>query len=293
MYQQIKQRIFEILEVASEGDNISRYFDIFIISLIILNVFAVILESVEILSISYSTIFYWFEIFSVAIFSIEYISRIWVCTSNPSFKEPILGRVKFALTPFALIDLFAILPFFAPMFIPFDLRFIRSLRLLRIFRMLKMVRYSSSIQMLGNVLKKEKTVITIIFFVLLLILIFASSIMYFIEKDVQPDSFTSIPAAMWWAVVTLTTVGYGDIYPTTSLGKLIGTIIALVGIGMFALPAGVLASGFMEEIQKQKSDETDSAERSILLLEKLRDLKDDEVLTQEEFDTIKKRIISK
>lgn len=253
MYWKIKKRIFEILEVAKPGDLASRTFDIFIIGLISFNVIAVILETVKSLSIQYGILFRNFEIFSIAVFTIEYISRIWTCTNNEKFRQPILGRIRFALTPLLVVDLMAILPFYLPMLIPLDLRFLRILRLVRIFRMFKMARYSESLKILGNVFgtKKEDLLITV--FVISILLIVASSFMYFIENKAQPEAFSSIPQAMWWGVATLTTVGYGDVYPITPAGKILGAIISLLGIGMFALPTGILASGFTEEIQRRRS----------------------------------------
>jgi voltage-gated potassium channel len=247
-----KDRIFEILETAPAGDLPSRAFDIFLITLISLNVIAVILETVRSISSQFSHLFTIFEIFSVGVFTIEYLLRLWTCTSDPNFSSPIKGRTRFALTPLVLADLLAILPFYVPMVIPLDLRFVRAVRLLRLFRLFKMGRYSESLKTLGSVfkLKKEKLLITV--FVVFILLVIASSLMYFVENGAQPESFSSIPAAMWWAVATLTTVGYGDVYPITPLGKLLGAIIALLGIGLFALPAGILASGLVEMIHSMR-----------------------------------------
>jgi voltage-gated potassium channel len=230
----IKKRIFKILEVAETGDSTSKIFDIFLISLIALNVLAVILESIAGLSIEY---------------------REQSCSEIPRFSRPITGRLRFALTPLILIDFLAVLPFYLPMFIAFDLRFIRALRLIRLFRLFKMARYTDAIKTIGTVLcaKKEELFITV--FTVFVLLIIASSLMFYFEKDVQPDAFSSIPAAMWWGVATLTTVGYGDVYPVTIAGKILGAIIAILGIGLFALPAGILGSGFVEEIQKKRLKE--------------------------------------
>jgi voltage-gated potassium channel len=151
----------------------------------------------------------------------------------------------------AVVDLVSILPSLIPGG-TLDLRFIRSLRLARLARTLKLARYSQSLQTLGRVLraKREELVVTGIAGALLLIC--ASSIMYFAEHDAQPQQFSSIPASMWWGVVTLTTVGYGDIFPVTPLGKILGAFIALLGIGLFALPAGILASGFSDELRRNE-----------------------------------------
>ena len=254
MRRKVKKRIFEILEIASAGDLLSRTLDIFIMTLIFLNVVAVILETVKSLSSQYTLFFERFEVFSVSIFTIEYILRLWTCTTDNSFKGPIKGRIRFVVTPLALVDLIAILPFYLPMIISLDLRFIRAVRLLRLFRLFKIGRYSESLKTLGGVLKGKKEELLITVFVVLILLVIASSLLYFVENGAQPESFSSIPAAMWWGVATLTTVGYGDVYPITPIGRFFGAIIAILGIGVFALPAGVLASGFAEEIQRKREE---------------------------------------
>ncbi|MGC8744112.1 MAG: potassium channel family protein [Verrucomicrobiia bacterium] len=209
------------------------------------------METVQSISQRYSSLFSGFEIFSVSIFTIEYLLRLWSCTSNPVYHHRIAGRIRFALTPLALIDLLAILPFYLPMFMKLDLRIIRILRLFRFLRLFKLARYSESIKILANVFKRKKDELLILSFVLFVLLTIASTFMYFVENEAQPKVFSSIPAAMWWCIITLTTVGYGDIYPATVLGKILGGIIAVLGIGMFALPTGILASAFAEELHKK------------------------------------------
>lgn len=248
----MKKRIYEILEVALPGDKPSRIFDIFIVVLIFLNVLAVILETVESLSVQFVQFFKIFEIFSVVVFTLEYLLRVWSCSENQKYKKPLLGRIRFIITPLALIDLFAVLPFYLPMLIPFDLRFIRAVRLIRLFRLFKIGRYSESVKLFGKVLKGKKEELFIIVFVIFILLTISSSLLYYVEYEAQPEVFSSIPAAMWWGVITLTTVGYGDMCPITPLGKFFGAIISLLGIGMFALPAGILSAGFIEEIRKRK-----------------------------------------
>jgi len=248
----VKKRIFEILEIAPPGDLGSRIFDIFIITLISLNVIAVILETVESISSRHENFFIIFEMFSIVVFTIEYLLRLWACTADRRFENPLIGRIQFAVTPLIVVDLMAILPFYLPMIFPLDLRFIRILRLFRFFRLFKMARYSEALKMLGSVLRAKKEELVIALFVVLILLVLASSLMYFFENEAQSQAFSSIPASMWWGVATLTTVGYGDVYPVTPIGKALAAIIAILGIGMFALPTGILASGFAEEIQKRR-----------------------------------------
>ncbi len=255
----LKRKIFALVDVASEEDLNERrfdWFDRFIIILIILNIIAVILESVNIIYTKGKYFFRSFEIFSVMVFTMEYLLRIWSCTVLDRFSHPIWGRIKFALTPMLMVDLFAILPFYLPIFMHgLDLRILRALRLFRLFRLFKIGRYSKAIKTLGSVIYEKKEELIITLFAVFILLVFASSFMYFFEHEAQPDAFSSIPSAMWWGVATLTTVGYGDVYPVTPIGKFFGAVIALLGIGLFALPAGILASGFAEQIQRERKRE--------------------------------------
>jgi voltage-gated potassium channel len=247
-----KTRVNTILDKAAEGDTASRTADTLIMVLIVLNVIMVVLETVQDLEIRFGAYFAWFELVSVVVFTVEYLLRIWASTSDGAFQGSIVGRLRYATTPMALIDLIAILPFYLPMLFGVDLRVIRALRLFRLLRLFKLGRYSVAMQTLANVLRDRREELYVTIFVLLIMLVIASSLMYFVENEAQPEAFSSIPSAMWWGMVTLTTVGYGDAYPVTSAGKVLGAAIALMGIGMFALPAGILGSGFAEEIQRRK-----------------------------------------
>ena len=251
MPNRLKSKVYEILDATVIETRLERNLNIFLMGLIFLNVLAVILETEEALFLQYKSFFHWFEVISVAIFTIEYLLRLWSWTENEKFQQPFFGRLRYILTPMALIDLFAILPFYLPMFIPVDLRFLRALRLFRIFRLLKVGRYVKSLRTIKNVFIEKKEELLIAIFSVLILLVFSSSLMYFVEREAQPDKFSSIPAAMWWGIASLTTIGYGDMYPITALGKILGGLIALLGIGLFALPAGILASGFAGEIQKK------------------------------------------
>lgn len=242
----LKVRIFQILEVAHKDDRLSRAFDIFIMTMIVLNIVGVILETESGIMARYGTWLRAFDLFSLAVFTVEYILRIWTCNIQPRYKNPVWGRLRFALTPFLMIDFLAIAPFYLPFFIPVDLRILRAVRLARLFRVLKVYRYSDALQTFVHVLRLKKQQLAVSIFILTVILLFASAGMYFIEHEAQPDKFGSIPATMWWSVVTLSTVGYGDVYPITPLGKIFGGVVALIGVGLFAIPAGILASGFTQ-----------------------------------------------
>ena len=253
MQRTIKKKIFEIIDPSHAYDDTSKTFNVSMLALIFLNVVAVILETEAGLYSRYKAFFDFFEVFSVGIFTLEYILRIWSCTEHPKYKAPILGRLRYALSLPMLIDLISFLPFYVPLW-GMDLRIIRVIRLFRLFRLMKMARYSKSLSTIVNVIKSKKEELGITLFSGGVLLILASSLLYFIEHDAQPDAFSSIPAAMWWGAITLTTVGYGDVYPVTILGKIVGAFIAILGIGLFALPAGIIASGFAAELQAKPSE---------------------------------------
>lgn len=251
MRKQLKQIIYEILEVSSSTNLYSLADDIIIQFLIVLNITAFIASTSPVFSVEYQKLFENIEIVSSLIFTIEYILRIWVCTVDSKYSHPIWGRIKYALTPLSLIDFVSILPFYLLLLFP-QLSFVYLISLIRLLRLIKISRYSESVRTLGIVLNSKKEELFVTAFAVFILLIFASSLMYFVESSAQPQSFGSIPDAMWWGVVTLTTVGYGDIYPITPIGRFLGSMLAFLGIGIFALPAGIISSGFSEEVQKRK-----------------------------------------
>ncbi|MGB3466689.1 MAG: ion transporter [Cyclobacteriaceae bacterium] len=256
MFKISKTAIMKTIDRArTKEDRLSRIFDIFIMTLIILNVAAVILETVDSIADEYHRFFVLFELFSVIIFTFEYFLRLWACTGLEEYSHPVWGRISYMFTLGALIDLLAILPFYIPIFISIDGRFLRILRLFRLFRLFKLGRYSSAFKMIENVLNNRRSELTISVGIILSMLVIASSMMYFIENEAQPEKFSSIPETMWWGVATLTTVGYGDVYPITPFGQLFGAVIAILGVGMFALPAGIIAAGFERELTKKEEKE--------------------------------------
>lgn len=246
----VKHRIHDLLAPAKPGDTLSQAFDIVLVTLIGLNVAALVLETVDSVYVGALEFFRWFEIVSVAIFSVEYILRIWVCVVDPRFASPVGGRVRFARSPLALIDLAAVLPFYLPM-VGVDARFLRAIRCFRVFRILKLVRYWGTLQLFARVFASRKEQLALTICILCLLLLVASSLMYHAEHHVQPQAFSSIPAAMWWAVATVSTVGYGDVYPITGWGKVLASLIAILGVGLFALPTGILGAAFVEELQSK------------------------------------------
>ncbi len=248
---EIRKRTWEIVEVARPGDTPSRVFDIAILTVIFLNVIAVVIGSVQSVQNRWGTLLKGFETVSVLVFTVEYVARLWSCTVDPRFAGRIRGRLRLAARAMAVVDLLAILPFYLP-FLGIDLRALRILRLLRIVRIAKIGRYYSSLVLIKNVFRSKKEELVLSLAMMGFLLVISSSLLYYCENGAQPDAFSSIPATMWWAVTTLSTVGYGDMYPVTPAGKLCASIISILGIGMFALPTGILGAGFVEEIQKKK-----------------------------------------
>ncbi len=248
----MRQWLFHVIYRLDTHNRSNRLFNAGMLGLISLNVLVVVLETEQALYQRYAAFFKAFDTASVVIFTVEYVLRLWICTLDVRFRPLVGGRIRFALTPMAIIDLASFLPFYIPLF-AFDLRFIRAVRLFRLFRLLKLGRYSRSLRTLTRVIMAKKEELAITLFSGAIVLVIASSLMYFVERESQPETFSSIPAAMWWGVVTLTTVGYGDVYPKTIFGKLIGALVAVLGVGMFALPAGIIASGFASEVRKSGS----------------------------------------
>ena len=181
----------------------------------------------------------------MAIFSVEYAARLWSAVEEDGYERPVTDRLRYALRFLILIDLLAILPFYlAALRVGLDLRFLRALRLVRLFRLIKLARYSDALDKFLEVLRERKEKLAVAVAANLMLLIVASSAMYMVEHRAQPDVFPSIPETMWWGVITLTTVGYGDVVPITPLGQLVGAMVAVLGFGMFALPAALIATGF-------------------------------------------------
>ena len=238
----LRDRVFHLLDepATRSGRMVQRL----LVGLIALNVTAVILESVQSIGVRWAGAFKIFEAVSVVIFSVEYLLRAWVAPSAPKFARPVLGRLRYLVTPLAVLDLLAVLPFYLPMLLPFDLRFLRALRILRL---LKLWRYSESVRILRDVLRDRKAELMATLSILAMVVVLASGLAYLVEHPVQPDVFSSIPATMYWAATTLTTMANGDMRPVTAVGKVLASCIAVCGVGLFALPAGILGSGFVEK----------------------------------------------
>lgn len=260
MYNATKKKVHGLLHPEIVGDkHWDKVINVFIIVLIILNVIAVILETVKSIHDQYSEFFHYFDLVSVIIFTIEYVLRVWSSNHEEKYKHRFWGRIKYMLSPGALVDLIAIVPSYLHAFIGLDLRILRMLRLLRIFRLFRLTAYTESAHMITNVFKRRKNELGLSFVLAIFLIIIASCIMYFAEHLSPTEGtsqFKSIPHTIWWSVVTLTTTGYGDMYPITGLGKAMASVIMLTGVAFFAIPAGILSAGFQEEFRKNKAIKT-------------------------------------
>ncbi len=254
MIKKAKQRIFEIIQPAEKGCVLSRTFDLFIITLIIINVISVILDTFKI-SPQLKSVLDVIEIVSVVIFTIEYLLRLWTADLLYPNLSKVKARFRYIFSFMAIIDLLAILPFYLPLMIPIDLRVLRTLRIVRLFRLFKINRYTNALATIGAVFKNKASQLLSSIFIVSLLMIIASVLMYNVENAAQPDKFENAFSGLWWAIATLTTVGYGDIYPVTAIGKILSAVIAILGIGLVAVPTGIISAGFMEHIEKNDKED--------------------------------------
>ncbi len=278
----LRRRVHELLTTGREGDGASRFVGYCLVGLISASVLAVVLESIPAVELRFGEFFYWFEVVTVAIFTLEYVLRVWTAVENRDpthgVTRPTRVRMKFMVSFHALVDLVAILPFYLLTFGVFtspDMRFLRAVRLLRV---LKLTRYSVALNTLITTFSENSRALSAAFSILLIVMLFAASGIYYFERQAQPVAFGSIPAAMWWAFATLTTVGYGDVTPITVGGKVFGALITVVGLGMVALPTGILASGFAQQLKIKADAYKASAEAAW----------DDGFLTELEKDNLEK-----
>ncbi|TAH28203.1 MAG: ion transporter [Cytophagales bacterium] len=229
-----------------------KFVDVFIEVLVLLNVAAVILESYEGIEIAYGFYFDAFELFTVSVFLIEYLLRLWL--SDINFPKSLRWQVykKHILSANSIIDLVAILPFFIPFISDIDLRHLRIFRLIRLMRVFKLTKYSQSLILIGKIISEKKQELLATFLLFFSVLVIASSLMFYIEHDVQPSVFPNILQSFWWGIITLTTIGYGDMIPMTAAGKVLGGLIAMMGVLIIAIPTAIISSSFVQKMEESK-----------------------------------------
>lgn len=256
MYHKTKAKVHSILHPEIGDTKWDKIFNGFIIILILLNVTAVMLETVNTIHNAYEGFFKIFDTVSVLIFTVEYLLRVWSCTVHPQYKHPVIGRLKYMISTDAIIDLLAILPFYIHVIVGLDLRVLRILRLLRFLRLFQLTAYMRAAKMVKSVFTSRASELKLSIILISFLIIISASLLYFAEHNAQPRVFSSIPATLWWAVVTITSVGYGDMIPITITGKILTGIVTMFGFAVFALPAGIITAGFLEEMRKIKNKKT-------------------------------------
>ena len=266
-----RQKLHALVWPSEFGGRLHEYFDTFIMFWVVVSVTAVVLESVESIHYVLNLEFVILDTIAVAIFSLEYLLRIYTVVESPNHKHALFGRFKYARSGNAIVDLLAVLPFFLEAFLHhlFDLRFLRVFRLLRL---LKLTKYTGSTQTLVTVIVREWPVMSASVFIMMLLVVLTASLGYLFEHEAQPDKFENIPASIYWAVITLASVGYGDISPVTPVGRAMTIVLAILGIGIFAIPSAILASAFSDQLRIERET----------LLNELREIMKDGVVSEEE-----------
>ena len=245
-----QSRVHRLLDTEGTASFAKRALEFLLIAVIVATVASVVLETVESLVGRYGALFAAVELGAVAVFALEYLLRLWVAPASElgGGTDPWRLRLRYAVSPLGIIDLLAILPFFSDLLVPIDADWLRVLRLLRL---LKIGRYAPGLSLFVAVIRNESRVLIAALLVMIVLLVLESAVMFVLERGAQPKVFASIPHSMWWAIVTMATVGYGDIAPLTPAGKVFGGVVMIIGIAMFAVPAGILATGFAAEIRKR------------------------------------------
>ena len=251
--QKLKSRIFKIIQVSDDSGVAGKTFDLFIIALILVNVVLVIADTFN-LPEQMKSVSRCLDVILGITFTIEYLLRVWTADLLYPQYGKVRSRLKYIFSFMALIDLLAVLPFYIPLLIRIDLRVLRILRIIRLLRIFKVSRYTNALNVVGSVLKNRASQLVSSMIVVAMLMLISSIIMYNVENPAQPEVFTNAFSGLWWAVSTFTTVGYGDIYPITAAGKVISAIIALLGIGLVAVPTGIISAGFMEQMEREKED---------------------------------------
>jgi voltage-gated potassium channel len=254
MYHKVKKQVHILLHPTEGNTRWDKLLNGFLISLILLNLIALMLETEQDFYLKHKFFFDTFDKVSVGLFSIEYILRLWSCTHDPKYHHWLWGRLKYMASLEAMIDLLAIMPFYLSRFITLDLRELRLLRLIRLLRIFRLASYMKATKVIVNVFKSRFQELLIAFIMTTGLIIIAACLMYFAEHNKQPEDFKSIPDTLYWSVTTLTTIGYGDMTPKTGIGRLLTGIIAMAGVALFALPAGIITAGFLEETRKSRKN---------------------------------------
>lgn len=250
----MKTRLYAII-FREEDSRAARWVHNGIMFLIVVSVTAIIVESMSISTPFWRSMLTFLEFFTVAVFSVEYVVRLWTCTCDPRYAHPVKGRLRYAMTPMAIIDFLAISPFYVRFLGLGEVSHFIVLRMFRLLRVLKMARYLQAQDLLVAVFRQVRAQLAVTLYFMGIMLIISATLMYVAEREAQPEAFGSIPHALWWALITFTTVGYGDVYPITAMGKILTAFTVLLAIGTVALPTGIISGGVLDELDRRRKME--------------------------------------
>jgi hypothetical protein len=293
----LRQKVDALMNDTPTSGRLHHQLDLIFVIFIITSVAAVFLETIPLVHDPLKVEFYWFDTIAIAVFTIEYLLRLYAAPEREPHHSALSGRFSFVKKPSSLIDLVAILPYYLQFLFAVDLRFIRVLRVLRV---LKLTRYNTALSTFAMVLKREKRAFSAAMFITVLITILSGAIVYEFEHAAQPEKFDTMPRAMYWAVITLASVGYGDISPVTPIGQAFTMVLAILGIGIVALPAGILGSAFSDQLHQQREQMLKAVEDAfadgILTEDEERMLEEERIrlhLSEEQFEKLKQRAIAR
>ena len=293
----LRQKVDALMNDTPTSGLLHHQLDLIFIIFIITSVAAVFLETIPAVHDPLKVEFYWFDTIAIAVFTIEYLLRLYAAPEREPHHSALSGRFSFVKKPGSLIDLVAILPYYLQFLFAVDLRFIRVLRVLRV---LKLTRYNTALSTFAMVLKREKRAFSAAMFITVLITILSGAIVYEFEHAAQPEKFDTMPRAMYWAVITLASVGYGDISPVTPIGQAFTMVLAILGIGIVALPAGILGSAFSDQLHQQREQMLKAVEDAfadgILTEDEERELEEERIrlhLSEEQFEKLKQRAMAR
>jgi len=293
----LRQKVDALMNDTPTSGRLHHQFDLIFILFIIASVAAVFLETIPSIHDPLKLEFYWFDTIAISVFTVEYLLRLYAAGEADPSRSGIANRLSFIKRPGSIVDLIAILPYYLQFLLAVDLLFIRILRVLRV---LKLTRYNTALTTFQMVLNREKRAFSAAMFVTVLITILSGAIVYEFEHAVQPDKFDTMPRAMYWAVITLASVGYGDISPVTPIGQAFTMVLAILGIGIVALPAGILGSAFSDQLHQQREQMLKAVEDAfadgVLTESEARDLEEERIrlhLSEEQFEVLKLRAIAR
>jgi voltage-gated potassium channel len=238
----MRARWFAVLHLPDPRNRVARWLNWLLAALIVGNAIAITLETVPSIGADTLRALKWFEAFSTGIFIVEYAARVWTCVEQQRLRHPLWGRLRFMRQPLALLDLIAIVTYWTP----WDLRFLRVVRLVRLLKIFHLYEFEAALERLSVSLERRKELLLVAVVLMGVFVYLASSLLYQIEHARQPEVFSSVPATFWWAVVTFNTIGYGDMVPLTSAGRLVAGLVSVFGVGVFALPTAIVIAAIIE-----------------------------------------------